>query len=297
MSQSDKTHALYIYLKKVVGKNDSVVPKDLHKLVEMAERNGYNPESQEAGLFSYFLLAFDKEVCIQIAKDKSKALCAIAKALTSLTIGLMAGINYPVKNAVADVLLKCVDLNVLETKVAVMILGQEDQMRYTVSLISEAMTNISTSPAVPKSKPADDLNSKEYLILGEHMSALVGSTYTVTNRDAPAIQRVLNRSHLTAGTVEASAMIYLTGVCDSIVIGHMGSLREELIAQIVGVPYCVYIKKRQGDERPLNTIFEETIMFAYQAGNDPAMIQRYLRNPPHQQTWCAHIQRILDLLK
>ena len=141
MTQDNKAVELKKLLTVVAGEVE-MSEKDLQALVAICEIYGVDPTTLQGALYCFYLMVFDKEKCIQQAQDKGKAMDGIAKALSKMTIGLLAGIDVPISKAVSDVLLTAVERDEVEPQVVTIILGSKGELNHYMNMIKMTLGNL-----------------------------------------------------------------------------------------------------------------------------------------------------------
>lgn len=141
MTQDNKAVELKKHLTQMLGKVQ-VCEKDIANLVEICDVYGVDPSTLQGALYCFYLMVFDKGTCVKHTQDKGKTMNGIANALSSMTIGLLAGIDVPLSKAVSDVLLTAVERDELESGPVAIILANQDELNHYLSLIKMALDNL-----------------------------------------------------------------------------------------------------------------------------------------------------------
>lgn len=141
MKTEDKVAQLDKLLVQVTA-SSSIGSKDIAKLVEICETYDVNPTTLYGALFSYYVMVFDKETFVAMAKDRTKVLIGSAKAFASMSIGLIAGMNMPYGVAITDVLLTAVERNEVESDCVTVVLGSKGDLNHYISVVKRAVNNM-----------------------------------------------------------------------------------------------------------------------------------------------------------
>lgn len=141
MVQENKAVQLKKFMVQIAPQVD-LGEKDYAQLVEICSLYQVDPATLHGALYSFYLLVFDKETCVNNVQDKGKTMDGLAKAMAGMTIGLVAGIDVPISKAMNDVLLTAVDRDMIEPDCVTIILGSKGELNHYINMVKMVLTNM-----------------------------------------------------------------------------------------------------------------------------------------------------------